>query len=165
MSERLGMMTLSSILKNKGHEVKLLLSEELGEEEIIKQVKEYKPQILAYTIMTGEHVYHIELNKMIRTQYNEALSVFGGPHPTYTPGMIHDEYVDAIRRGEGEIYFPQLIEKYSKNEDYFTTPNFWFKKEDGSIVKNRFGELVSDLDTLPNPNLYRGSHGCKGGAK
>ncbi len=152
MSERLGMMTLSSILKNKGHEVKLLLSEELGEEEIIKRVKEYKPQILAYTIMTGEHVYHIELNQMIRAQYNEALSVFGGPHPTYTPGMIHDEYVDAICRGEGEIYFPQLVEKISKNEDYFTTPNFWFKKEDGSIVKNGFGELVSDLDILPKPD-------------
>ena len=58
--------------------------------------------------MTGEHVYHIELNQMIRAQYNEALSVFGGPHPTYTPGMIHDEYVDAICRGEGEIYFPQI---------------------------------------------------------
>jgi len=32
--------------------------------------------------MTGEHAYHIELNKMFRTQYKETLSVFGGPHPT-----------------------------------------------------------------------------------
>ena len=152
MYERLGIMTLSSVLKGKGHEVQLLLSEELGEAEIIRKVKIYKPHILAYSIMTGEHSYHIELNKMVRTHYNDALSVFGGPHPTYTPGMIYKEYVDAICRGEGEIYFPQLIEKYSKNEDYFNTPNFWFKKKDGSIIKNELGDLVEDLDKLPNPD-------------
>ena len=152
MYERLGIMTLSSVLKGKGHEVQLLLSEELGEEEIIRKVKIYKPHILAYSIMTGEHSYHIELNKMVRTHYNDALSVFGGPHPTYTPGMIYKEYVDAICRGEGEIYFPQLIEKYSKNEDYFNTPNFWFKKKDGSIIKNGLGDLVENLDKLPNPD-------------
>jgi radical SAM superfamily enzyme YgiQ (UPF0313 family) len=145
-------MTLSSVLKGKGHEVQLLLSEELGENEIIRKVKIYKPHILAYSIMTGEHSYHIELNKMVRTHYNDALSVFGGPHPTYSPGMIHKEYVDAICRGEGEIYFPQLIEKYSKNEDYFNTPNFWFKKKDGSIITNELGDLVEDLDKLPNPD-------------
>ena len=43
MYERLGIMTLSSVLKSKGHEVKLLLSEELGEEEIVNKVKDYKP--------------------------------------------------------------------------------------------------------------------------
>ena len=32
MYERLGIMTLSSVLKSKGHEVKLSLSEKLGEE-------------------------------------------------------------------------------------------------------------------------------------
>jgi len=152
MYERLGIMTLSSVLKGKGHEVQLLLSEELGEDEIIRKVKIYKPHILAYSIMTGEHSYHIELNKMVRTHYNDALSVFGGPHPTYSPGMIYKEYVDAICRGEGEIYFPQLIEKYSKNEDYFNTPNFWFKKKDGSIITNELGDLVEDLDKLPNPD-------------
>jgi len=68
--------------------------------------------------MTGEHAYHIELNKMFRTQYKEALSVFGGPHPTYTPGMIHDEYVDAICGSEGKIYFPLLM-KNGTNQSIF----------------------------------------------
>ena len=59
MFERLGIMTLSSVLKEKGHEVKLILTEELTEEEIVRNVKNYKPQVLAYSIMTGEHIYHI----------------------------------------------------------------------------------------------------------
>ena len=100
MWERLGIMTLSSVLKQKGHDVKLTLTEELSEEEIIKDVEKYKPGVLAYSIMTGEHIYHTELNQMIRNHY-DALSVFGGPHPTYSPDMIEKNYVDAICRGEG----------------------------------------------------------------
>ena len=36
MYERLGIMTLSSVLKKKGHEVSLTLTEELSEEDIVK---------------------------------------------------------------------------------------------------------------------------------
>ena len=72
MWERLGIMTLSSVLKNKGHDVKLTLTEELSEENIVKKVKDYKPHVLAYSIMTGEHIYNIELNKMVRSHYNDA---------------------------------------------------------------------------------------------
>ena len=126
MFERLGIMTLSSVLKNKGHEVSLIVTEELTEEDILKNVKNYKPHILAYSIMTGEHIYHIELNQMIRSHYKNALSVFGGPHPTYSPEMIKKDYVDAICRGEGEIYFLEVVEKFEKSEDFYNTKNFWF---------------------------------------
>ena len=104
MVERLGIMTLSSVLKKQSHQVELLLTEELTEEKIVEQVKTFKPQVLAYSIMTGEHIYHINLNQMVRSHY-KALSVFGGPHATYSPQMIEQMNVDAICRGEGEIYF------------------------------------------------------------
>ena len=152
MYERLGIMTLSSVLKAKNHDVKLTLTEELEEEQIVEKVKNYKPHILAYSIMTGEHIYHIELNQMVRSHYNDALSVFGGPHPTYSPEMISNDYVDAICRGEGEIYFLQFIEKFEKKEDFFDTKNFWFKKKDGTIVKNSIGPLVEKLDDTPLPD-------------
>ena len=86
------------------------LTEELDEKEIVEKVKVFAPQVLAYSIMTGEHVYHIDLNQMVRSHY-KALSVFGGPHPTYSPQMIEKMNVDAICRGEGEIYFLELINK------------------------------------------------------
>ena len=111
MFERLGIMTLSSSLKGKGHDVKLTLTEELNEKGILDVVNDYKPNILAYSIMTGEHIYHMELNEMIRSHYPNAISVFGGPHPTYSPEMIEKDYVDAICRGEGEVFFLELVEK------------------------------------------------------
>jgi len=152
MFERLGIMTLSSALKANGHKVKLTLTEEMPEEEIIKNVKDYKPDILAYSVMTGEHIYHIELNHLVRIHYDAALSVFGGPHPTYSPDMIEKDYVDAICRGEGEVYFLELIKKLEKGQDFYDTKNFWFKKKDGSIVKNGMGVLVENLDSTPPPD-------------
>ena len=94
MHERIGIMTLSSILKQHGHIVQLILTGELHEEECIIKVKEFEPHILAYSIMTGEHNYHIDLNQMIRSHYS-CFSVFGGPHPTFKPDMIEKHNVDA----------------------------------------------------------------------
>ncbi len=152
MYERLGIMTLASVLKKNGHETKLQLTEELTENDIVKKVKEFQPHVLAYSIMTGEHVYHIDLNQMVRNEYPDAISVFGGPHPTYTPQMIEKDYVDAICRGEGEKYFLELVNKLQENKDYTDTPNFWFKKKDGTIIKNKMGSLVEKLDDLPFPD-------------
>ena len=152
MVERLGIMTLSSFLKSKGHDVKLNLTEESTEKKIVECVKTYKPHILAYSIMTGEHIYHIELNQMVRSHYDDVISVFGGPHPTYCPEMIEKDDVDAICRGEGEIYFTELVEKLEQGQDFYNIKNFWFKKKDGSIIKNPMGKLVPELDSNPEPD-------------
>jgi radical SAM superfamily enzyme YgiQ (UPF0313 family) len=151
MHERLGIMTLSSILRKNGHIVELLLTEELSEEDCVAKVKEFEPHILAYSIMTGEHNYHINLNQMVRHHYN-CFSVFGGPHPTFKPDMINKTNVNAICRGEGDIYFLQLIERMEKGKDFFNIPNFWFKKPNGQIIRNKMGLLVENLDEFPFPD-------------
>ena len=152
MYERLGIMTLSSVLKKKGHDVRLNLTEEAGEKQIVKRVKDYKPDVLAYSVMTGEHIYHIELNQMVKSHYNNAFSVFGGPHPTYCPEMLEKDGIDAICRGEGEIYFPELVEKLEQGQDFYDIKNFWFKKKDGTIIKNKMGKLIPELDNNPEPD-------------
>ena len=70
MYERLGIMTLSSTLKNKGHDVKLKLTEESNEKQIVEHVKNYKPHVLAYSVMTGEHISSSE--KVFFTTIREA---------------------------------------------------------------------------------------------
>ena len=49
MFDRLGIMTLSSILKQNGYSVQLLLTEELSEKECVAKVKEYKPDVILLT--------------------------------------------------------------------------------------------------------------------
>ena len=47
MHERLGIMTLSAILKKAGHSVRLLLTEGLTMEQCIIDIKKHEPSILA----------------------------------------------------------------------------------------------------------------------
>ncbi|MBN2453115.1 MAG: cobalamin-dependent protein [Candidatus Omnitrophica bacterium] len=151
MHERLGIMTLSSILKQHGHAVDLMLTEDLSEEECLTKIRQFAPHILAYSMMTGEHNYHIRLNEIIKNHY-KCFSIFGGPHPTFNPEMINKNGVDAICRGEGDIYFSQLVERMEHGKDFYDIPNFWFKKPDGRIVRNPMGPLVKNLDELPFPD-------------
>ncbi|MFC1679924.1 B12-binding domain-containing radical SAM protein [Elusimicrobiota bacterium] len=151
MHERMGIMTLSSILKQQGHSVQLLLTEQSSEEDIVAKVKAYAPQVLAYSIMTGEHHYHIDLNSMVR-RHHDALSVFGGPHPTFTPEIVEKDDVDAVCVGEGDICFPELLKRMEDGRDFFDVPSFWFKKPNGDIIRNEMGNLVENLDDLPHPD-------------
>lgn len=151
LHEHIGIITLSSILKGQGHTVDLLLTEKVALRQCLKKVRDLAPDILAYSVITGDHNYYIHLNQKIRRQY-DAFSVFGGPHCTFQPDIIKNQYVDAVCRGEGDICFPQLVTHLGNRSDFYATPNFWFKKPDGSIVKNEIGPLVENLDELPLPD-------------
>ena len=150
MFERLGIMTLSSLLKRDGHEVRLLITGGLSEEQIIKKVKLYGPKIICYSIMTGEHNYYIGLNKMLKS-YHDFFTVFGGPHPTFMPYMIEQYGVDAICRGEGNIVLPELVNRIERGVGFYDINNFWFKNN-GKIIKNPIGPLVANIDGLPFPD-------------
>ena len=45
------------------------------------------------------------------------------------------------------------IRNRTKNEDYFNTPNFWFKKKDGSVIKSiAFNAKSSPLEPFLSKN-------------
>lgn len=150
MYDRLSIMTLSSALKRDGHQVRLLITDQLAEEEIIDKVNGYDPQIVAYSIMTGEYNYHIDLNTMLKGHF-DFFSVVGGPHPTFMPDMTEKDGVDAICRGEGDIALPELVNRMERGVDFYDVNNFWFKGN-GRVIRNEIGPLVTNLDELPFPD-------------
>ncbi|MDP2925977.1 MAG: radical SAM protein [Nanoarchaeota archaeon] len=147
ISDPLGIMILSSVLKKSGHDTDLVC---FKTDNVFEKLKELKPDIVAYSITTGNHKEYIELNKKIKKEL-KVYSIFGGPHPTFYPEMINEEGVDAICRGEGEEAFLDFIKRYKKDKNYEKTKNFWVKK--GSrIYKNCLRKPIHDLDSLPFPD-------------
>jgi len=145
--EPVGIMYLSSILKEKGQEVYLTGTRNV---DVLKYVKELKPDILAYSVTTGLHKYYIALNKKIRKEYT-AFSLFGGPHPTFFPEMIEEESVDCICRGEGEESVAELAEGLENKRDIRGIKNLWIKDK-CKIYKNPLRPLISDQDRIPFPD-------------
>jgi radical SAM superfamily enzyme YgiQ (UPF0313 family) len=85
--ERLGIMHIASVLKKHHHKVKLFKTEGLPYKKIEDFIDKFSPKVLAFSTMTGEHNYYINLNSRLKKRFN-LFSIFGGPHPTFFPEMI-----------------------------------------------------------------------------
>ncbi|MEM7305209.1 MAG: radical SAM protein [Planctomycetota bacterium] len=148
--EMLGMMWLSRAIKNAGHEAEALF---IPDKKWLDKVKEYDPDVVCYSVTTGMHLFFADINRQVKAAAPSALSVFGGPHPTFSPEYLEiTEGADAICRGEGEGAVVDLLNRMEAGEDIYETANFWFKKSDGEIVKNPQRPLIQDLDELGFPD-------------
>lgn len=76
--EPLGIMYLSSAIKNSGHKADLAITSENLEEKFEK----FKPDFVGYSIMTGDQDFYDEINKRLKSRFH-FFSVAGGPHPTF----------------------------------------------------------------------------------
>lgn len=148
MCEHLGIMYVSSMLKSSGHITDLVQTDL---EDYNKKIKDFNPDILAYSTTTGEHKHLVSLNNKIKKNFPNIISLFGGPHPTFFPEMIEKEGVDIVCRGEGEFIILNLINALKENKSIENIVGLWVKK-DGKIHKNPMRPLTHDLDTIPFPD-------------
>jgi len=137
---------ISSVLKRYGHEVDLFI----GEEANVFLDKIQPKDIVAFSTMSGEHHWALEVATEIRKE-KDVLTVFGGPHPTYFPEIINHPAVDIACCGEGEYSMLDLADAYDKGIDYTNIPNLSVKVSN-KIKRNDVRALISDLDTLPFPD-------------
>ena len=121
--ERLGLMHISSMLKKHHHQTSLLKTERLSYEKIEDLVASFSPQVLAFSTMTGEHNYYINLNKKLKRKF-DLFSIFGGPHPTFFPEMIEEEGVNAVCIGEGEHAMAEFINRLEQGKSPDDIQNF-----------------------------------------
>ena len=164
--ERTAIMLLSSNLKKEGHQVKAAIMKISSTSDsaqnnnnsavpeiydnVYKIVKDFRPELIGYSVMTGEHYEILKLNKILKKNFN-FISVMGGPHPTFNQQVIEEDGIDAICIGEGDYSFREFVRKIEKGEDYSSTKTFHIKYK-GKIYRNPLGNLVPDLNELPFPD-------------
>lgn len=147
--EPLGVMYLAGMLKQAGHEVRAALP---NKRSVVAVLRSFPADVLAYSVITGAHQRYLALNRWIRKNLApSALSVFGGPHPTYFPDFIDNYSVDAICMGEGEEAFLDFVTRLERGEDFFLTKNCLVKYQD-RIYRNPLRPEIADLDSLPFPD-------------
>ncbi len=148
--EMLGIMWLSRAIKDAGHDAKALF---VPDKNWLEKLREYNPDVVCYSVTTGMHLYLAEINRKVKQALPHVLSVFGGPHATFSPEYVETEGIDAICRGEGEESIVELLDRLRDGQDYYDVRNFWFKRKGtGEIVKNEQRPLVKDLDSLGFPD-------------
>ncbi|MFO7973682.1 MAG: radical SAM protein [Candidatus Hydrogenedentota bacterium] len=148
---RFGIMCLSSALKEQGHEVALANLDDLGKIGLRTCIRDFAPDVIGYSAMTGEHLRILALNRALKHEF-DFVSVLGGPHATFAPDTIDEEpELDALCVGEADIAFPEFCNRLEQNRAWWESPNFVVRRN-GDIYRNSLMPLVEELDSLPIPD-------------
>ncbi len=145
--EPLGLLTLASVLRGAGHDVRLSIA---SQEDPVAVARAWKPGVVGYSVYTGSQTYYRDLNLRIKDA-TEVFAVFGGPHATYFPEFVEEPGVDGICIGEGEGPILDLVNLLDAGQSATGIGNWWFKR-DGRIERNGIRPAEDDLDALPFPD-------------
>ncbi|MEW6665565.1 MAG: radical SAM protein [Thermodesulfobacteriota bacterium] len=153
IAEPLGIMYLSGVLTAHGQESRLFFA---SDRDFPRQLKDFAPDLVAYSVVSGSHRQTLEISRRVK-RIAGVPAVFGGPHATFFPEIIHEDSVDAVCVGEGEQALLELARGLEQGSDLNQIKNLWLKS-DGTIHRNPVRALVQDLDGLPFPDrglIYR----------
>jgi radical SAM superfamily enzyme YgiQ (UPF0313 family) len=149
----LGLSILSGILKEHGHEVKLLyIQEAISDGALLGYVGEYDPGVIGFSTGTLQWPETVRLARTIKSVF-KAPVVCGGPHPTFMPEeVISEPSVDMLCIGEGEYAMLDIVHRLETGGDMASIPNVWVKNQEGRVFRNGVRDLVENLDSLPFPD-------------
>lgn len=142
----MGIMLLSALAKQKGHETYVNI---LSNNNLLDTLKEVNPHIVAYSAKTGEHKYYLAANQVVKDYSKNIFTIMGGPHTTFFPETIDKTNLDAICVGEGDDAWPEFLDAYANGGDIHNIPNIVTKgnraRNNPPIIRHK----KRDMDSLP----------------
>lgn len=156
-----GLRTISSYLKNNGHEVNLLFLKRRFEKEIDQDVVERIAQIskdsllVGVSLMTHEFLLCADLTRKLKKMVDIPV-VWGGPHPMVMPEECL-RYCDYVCTGEGERVTLELANHIQASESPSDVVGMWYRTK-GGIKRNPLVPPIEDLDDLPFPDYSFQNH-------
>ena len=144
---RLGTVLLSTILRERGYEVKAFI-EDVAEPDwsFIEN-----SDLVCISIITPTAIKSYKLAK--RPKSLGIPVIIGGAHPTFLPDEAL-EYADFVIRGEGEHTLVELLQCIERGTPaLMEIKGLSYRERDGRIVHNPSREFIEDLDSLPQPDF------------
>ena len=148
----LGIITLGTILRGRGHEVRCYDSSfDPGPERVIAEIERNRFDLVGLSCLTD--AFPTAARIVAAAKAAGAVTVMGGPHPTIAaeetlrsvPGL------DYAVRGEGEESLPALLDCIGAGREPSAIPGLGFRRGD-EIVLTGAPVPVADLDSIPIPD-------------
>lgn len=147
-AECLGTMSLSAVVTQAGHECRLSIPR--SRRQLLREIREYAPDVIGLSCVSAHYAWALASARLIKGHFSVPI-VFGGPHPTFFPEIIHEPAIDTVCIGEGEGTLCDLMDRIRDGNDTAEAPNLWVKRE-GLVTTNALRPLIEDLDSLPFPD-------------
>src|SRR3989344_5163144 len=147
----LGLAYIAAVLEKAGNEVRIFDGGIYDGNELDKNIREFKPNIVGISITTLTFTESLECARLIKGIDKNIFIVAGGPHISISPNesIKYDEFDIGII-GEGEYAMLDMIHlaqgKIKKNEIKGV-----IYKENGIIARTADRPYLKSLDELPFP--------------
>ena len=143
----IGVMSISAVLRQSGHQTRLLfLDFNRPTAKDFQQIRDFAPGIVGIPVYTGWQRGILRFCRQLQDKLGVPV-ILGGPHPTYCPEILAADAVDYICVGEAEIAFPEMVNRLEHGRPVADIPGIWLKKN-GAIIPNGASRLPH-LPELP----------------
>ncbi len=120
--------------------------------EILKKIEQYEPDVVGISVTTITFDSAMKLASVCKKYRTDIKVIMGGHHPTIDPdGVLQNENVDFVIRGEGEETIKKLMQSIANNNNGFDLIDGLSYRDNGKIKHNRPRALIKNLDILPLP--------------
>lgn len=118
-------------------------------EDFIKAVDDYKPDLIAVTVVDDVVQMGLSLINALNSKNKDIPVVFGGVHVFFNKEeLIKNENIDILCIGEGEEAIVELCYALKNGLPIDNIKNLWVKKKDGRVIKNQLRPPI-DINNLP----------------
>jgi radical SAM superfamily enzyme YgiQ (UPF0313 family) len=120
-------------------------------EHVRKQIEEFKPDVIGFSVFSVLWDYTKEIARDIRTYYRVP-HIAGGYQAILAPEETAEcDLIDVICTGEGELTLAEYLDALEQGRPLKEVQGIWYR-ENGQVIKNGMRPAIPDLDTLPFPN-------------
>lgn len=124
------------------------------------EVLQHRPKIVGFTSTFQQQVASLALAKRIKEEAPEIFIVFGGANcegPMGAEVARQFRFVDAVVSGEGDLVFPDLVERVLAGQPIDELPGVHTAQERPVSLlqgpRHRVAPMVQDMDALPYPDF------------
>lgn len=149
----LGTMLLAQMARQRGHEVKKIEVRIDRPHDWKRDLLEFQPQVLCFTVFTNVYYFYEEIFRECRKLLPDLKMIIGGPHVSGVRQWVLEDSpeLDYGVYGEGERAFLALLDHFEgKGTPLSSVPNLIYREGGQIHVNCAAPELTSaELDQLP----------------
>jgi radical SAM superfamily enzyme YgiQ (UPF0313 family) len=121
--------------------------------DFVRKIEDFKPDLMVVSVVEDTFLQAITLLDAVKDA--KIPSIFGGVFCTAAPEKaISYPQVQMMGVGEGEETVKQVAERVRLGESCERVRNLWYKRPDGSIVRNPMGPLEDINKPFPDFSLF-----------
>ncbi len=144
--EKLGVIYLSSALKECGHEVEIFLQP--LEADFVERIAQFQADVVAFGSFIGQEPDVIDLFSAIKARIKDIKTVQGGPSTMIYSDLIYHPVVDFVLKGDGEETLPALLRSLDDRIPPPAIPGLLWQEE-GQVIENPGAALITDFNCYP----------------